>query len=350
MKYYSDEGIDIPAVGLLNFSRIGQKVPKYYKNKGLSLYNACYINVSMQCLLRFDEFVKNLLLIQGGDLLSATKDLINDMKKKKSCSVFYIKEAMGEKNEIYDSNEPGDANEFITNYLNDLIEETTETSNFNWTCLNNDKVDEIYFNAFYNKFIQRKGKSFILDLFYGVIKAETYCKNCNIKTSIKFNAFNILEIPIYEEDQKHNYKNRLDLDLKELLLKFISENKSDNERCLKCQQHLYYKVSFNNLPKCLIIYFKRSYSNDIINKIDIPRTINFENYILDKSLNNINNNFYHLKGVIFYSYSKAKASHYQAACLVNNKKWYYFNDNYYESDISFRLYENDNPILLFYEK
>ena len=345
MCYYSNEETDIPAVGLLNFSRIEQKVPKYYKNKDINLYNTCYINASIQCLLRLDDFVKNLLKFQGGDLLSATKNLINDMRIKKACSVFFIKEAMGEKNDIYNGNDQGDANEFITNYLNDLIEETKGTSNFNWTC---SKKDEKYFNTFYNKFIQRKGKSFILDLFYGVTKTETYCKNCET-TSIKYNAFNILEIPIYEDDQKFNYKKNLDMNLKELLSKFISEKKSEDEKCLTCKKYLYSKISINNLPKCLIIYFKRSYSNNIINKIDIPKSINLEKYILDKSLNNMDNYFYHLKGVIFYSYSKAKVSHYKAACLVNNEKWYYFNDNYYDSDVAFRLFQDDNPILLFYE-
>ena len=61
--------------------------------------------------------------------------------------------------------------------------------------------------------------------------------------------------------------------------------------------------------------------------------------------------FYHLKGIVFYSDFSKKIGHFKSACLVNNEKWYYFDDNTYETDKDLlRIYENENPSILFYEK
>ena len=41
----------------------------------------------------------------------------------------------------------------------------------------------------YKKFYQRKGDSFILDLFYGISKLTKFCKKCVNINSIKFNVY-----------------------------------------------------------------------------------------------------------------------------------------------------------------
>lgn len=347
---FDENEANIPAVGLLNFSKIDQKI-KYYKKNNSKLNNVCYINSSIQCLFRFDEFVKNILKCDGGSLTTATQNLIRKMKNynnqnRNYCSVAEIKMAMGKENKLYNGEDQGDANEFISNYLNILIEETKATSKINWNCL---PRDEQYFNIFKEKFIERKRNSFILDLFYGVLRKETYCKKCQFKAPLKFNSFNILEIPIYED--KDIYNNCDDnLELNDLLNKFISEKKNENDNCPKCQGILNTKTSINTLPKCLIIYFSRDYSDGRENKINIPKTINFENFLFDTSLNNDKEYFYHLKGIIFYSYYRNFISHYKATCYVNNEKWYYFNDNYCKKEKKLAIYQNDNPVFLFYEK
>ena len=207
MTNYNVNEINVPPVGLLNFSRKDQKNRNYNNYK--QLWNACYINASIQCLFRLDEFVKNIKKYEGGDLVKATrklmKDMINFKKQKEYCSVFDIKRAMGKNNELYNENKEGDANEFISNYLNDLIEETKDTGELKWSCSSN---DEILFNKFKDKFIQRKGTSFILELFYGILRTEKYCNKCKNTTSLKFNAFNILEMPIYEDGDIDNDKTR----------------------------------------------------------------------------------------------------------------------------------------------
>ena len=351
MKYdYEDkdeDNINISPVGLINFSRAYQK-SKYNKNS--YMYNTCYINSSMQCLFRLDEFVKNILKCDKGNLVFATKNLIHSMQnykkqKNKSCSVLEIKQVMGEKNDKYNGNEQQDANEFISNYLNDLVEETKDIGEINWKYL---EKDEKYFNAFLRKYQKRKGNSFILDLFYGIFRTENYCKNCNYSFNVKFNTFNILEFIIDEE--KYRYQND-SIDIRDLLEEYISENDSDIERCENCKEDVKIKTSLYSLPKCLIIYFKRDYAYNNIKKIVIIRCLNMEKYIYDKSLNEDENFFYHLKGVIFYSNYSSKVGHYKSACLVNNEQWYYFDDNHYETDRNLlRIYEYENPVFLFYEK
>lgn len=59
---------------------------------------------------------------------------------------------------------------------------------------------------FKNKFYNKIKNSFLLDLFYGILKTEKYCKN----QSVKFNSYNTLESPIYDLE-KHNRNKRLNL-------------------------------------------------------------------------------------------------------------------------------------------
>ena len=40
-----------------------------------------------------------------------------------------------------------------------------------------------------------------MDLFYGIFETKNYCKTCN-KTSIKFNAYNMFELPLYKLAKK----------------------------------------------------------------------------------------------------------------------------------------------------
>ena len=349
MSNYKEEEIKIFPVGLINLSRDTQRTKQYKHYKNSNLNNSCYINASIQCLFRLDGFVKNILKCKNGKLVSATKNLINNMQrtnnKYKSCSVFEIKQAMAEKNEIYENDYQEDANEFISNYLNDLLQETKNNGRISWKYL--DK-DETSFIDFYNKFYKRKGSSFIIDQFYGVLRTENYCKNCNYSFNIKFNAFNILDLPIDEE--KYGYKFGEEIEINDLLRNFIAERDIE-EVCANCGEDIKVKTTIYNLPKCLIIYFNREKSNNRKNKINVQKTLNFRKFVYDRSLNEDDNFYYNLKGIIFYSPYSSRGGHYQSACLVNNESWYYFNDNYYETDKNLlRIRDDENPSFLFYEK
>jgi ubiquitin C-terminal hydrolase len=348
MNFFANENKDeikIPPVGLVNFSRVGLKIKnKSYKH--LIIYNSCYMNASIQCLIHLDEFVRQILKCDKGDLTEATKNLIYYMKNNKNknryCSVIEIKQVMGKKFEQYKGDEQRDANEFITNYLNVLTEETKDSGEKIWSCVDSDKE---YFDKFYGKYIKRKGRSLFLEIFYGLERTEEYCKSCSYIFSIKFNPFNILEIPLKKE-----IYSKKSLKVMDLLKDYISERNNPNEICSKCKKRIKYKTSFNSLPKCLIINFLRDYTDDIQNKIDIPLSLNLNEFLYDKSQNNHNNNYYHLKGIIFYQNNDINKGHYKATCLVNNENWYYFDDHLFDVDHQMPNYEYENPTFLFYEK
>jgi len=249
---------------------------------------------------------------------------------------------MGEKYEKYINDNQEDANEFISNYLNCLIEETKDNIDINWIYK---KGDEEFFNKFHQKFVKKKGISFIVDLFYCLFRTESYCSKCKHTYSIKFNSFNILELPVKQE--KYNFLNNKQLDMRDILKDFISEKNKENDICTKCKRELKIKTSINSLPNCLIIYFNKDYSDNITYTFDVPKAFNFENFIYDKSLSDDNNYIYDLKGIIFYSKFSKNIGHYKAACLGNDKKWYYFDDNHFEVDKNMlRVYEDENPTIL----
>ena len=344
------EKIVINPVGLVNLSRY-QYINGYKKIKKYNLFNSCYINASIQCLFRFDEFIKKLMQCNQykGDLVEATKNLISNMQKPinknyNQCTVKEIKEAMAKKDEIYYDDNQEDANNFIANYLNNLIEETQDNTILNW----NYKIeDEKYFNKFFQKFIKKKGNSFILDLFYGLLRTEKYCKNCEQIFSIKFNSFNILELPISQKDAFDDEK----IDMHFILENFISSKKLEDDKCTKCNRSTRIKTSINSFPKCLIINFIYNDSKNPTNKISPALSFNFGDYIYDKDLNEGNNYIYHLKGIIFYSNYSSNCGHFKAACLGNDKKWYYFDDNRISCEKNLLSINGiDNPTFLFYEK
>lgn len=338
----------IPAVGLINLSKETKKNKRKYYNS--NLYNTCYINSSIQCLFHLDEFINNILKCKGEKITQATIKLINDMvmfknKNYRDLSVSEIKEAMGEINEKYKENIPEDANEFIINYLNAIIDETADKSKINRIEIYDQNDEEYINNDLFKKFYNRKGYSFIIDLFYGIRKTEKYCKNCNNYFSIKFNVDNIIQLPI-----RNLIDNNNSLKMSKILENFFSEEKI-LKNCSKCKKNdTYKKISLYSLPKCLILYLERNDDNEnyIENDIEIPLTINFRNYMIKKDLEN-SNYFYNLKSVIYYSFTEDKKGHYTSSCHIGDK-WYYFDDTYYESERKFYMNEDEYPVILFYEK
>lgn len=340
------EKVNIPPVGLLNLSREN----KNQKNKNLdeisNLYNICYINSSIQCLFHLDEFIYNILNSSGGNLCKATVDLVNNMRfhdKKKNLSASEIKAVMGEIDEKYKENKQEDADEFISNYINALIEETADKS-LSKIIKPYDNKDKKCFEKFYNKFYKNKGSSYVLDLFYGILRTQNFCESCNLVYLIKFNAFNILELPIYNLVKKNKKKV---LDMKSILNNYTSKYKISNT-CEICKNQLYTETKIYTLPQCPIIYFGRKINNYFINNdINISETFDFNDFMSYKETDDSNNNnIYKIKGIIDYT-SFGKLGHYSATCLCNNK-WYNFDDIYVEEDEKPFLYKK--PIILFYGK
>jgi len=339
----------VPPVGLINLSRketdkAKRRIQNKYKKNYKNLYNTCYINSSIQCLFRLEEFIDNLLKCSEGKLSIATKNLIINMRNKNNnedfpLSVSDIKNGMIEYNENYNYNNPEDVNEFISDYLNILFKENLIKDSF----IINEKNNE---DENYIRFLQKsinKGHSFISDLFYGVLRTKNFCKSCGSIIFVNYQSFNILDMPIYSLAIKNKTKA---LNIKDIITAYISEKEFSNVTC-KCGSKIYAKTDIYKLPKYLIMYFERKVDNYYIeNDIKIKKSIDLTNFLYEKESYG---SFYNLRGVIYYSTFNNNIGHYTASCLIDNK-WYYFDDDNYTFDKEYSEYEGDNIVLLFYEK
>lgn len=274
-------------------------------------------------------------------------EMINwkEIYKKSDLSVKEIKIQMGRIDERYNHNRQEDANEFISNFLDALREETSEKGIKKNDINNNfsDDLEMMAYKKFYNKFYERKGYSFLLDLFYGNYITRNFCKKCGKILSVKFNAFNMIELPIYELAKVNRYS----LNIDDILNSFFSESKIYGAKCEKCnREEVYSKTSIYKLPENLIIFFGRTANEQYIdNKITYNQTLDLNRFLHPNSNSKFNS--YNLSGVIHYrSYGKTGASgHYTASCSCYDG-WYYFDDT-----IVSRIHSpNSNEIILFYEK
>ena len=107
-------------------------------NSSNNLTNVCYINSSIQCLFHLKKFANFIGEVSGNSLLlRVTRNLLIDMinsnsnnYKSKNLSINEIKEAMAKVDKRYKYNNQEDANEFISNFLNALLDEVSDKSTF----------------------------------------------------------------------------------------------------------------------------------------------------------------------------------------------------------------------------
>ena len=273
--------------------------------------NNCYLNSSLQLLTR-----------------------IKDLKKAR------LKSIMGNVDERYNSYGQEDSNEFIANFINAIL---SETANKEIKVKKLNIVNELEkrpYENLYKKFYQRKGNSFILNLFYGITKLTKYCKKCGTINSIKFNVYNMLEFPLYSLAKK--YKNK-DLTLNDLYNKYIEEIKNDGT-CNNCNEdELYSKTTIYTLPKYLMICLQRTCDNEYFcNNVLYSKNINL------KSEFDNNKSSYTLECVIEHS-GGISYGHYTALAPVDkdNNIWYRFNDSYcnkFKTD-----FQSNNAFILLYK-
>ena len=349
--------LEAKPIGLINGSRDYKKYQDYaqyssYDTKyskfdfgfNEKLSNVCYINSSIQCLFHLKKFVYFILYKgYGNSLYNSTRELLMNMvdPKKKILSVENIKSEMSKIDTKYKYNNQEDANEFISNFLDALVEETShKIYKIEYKINGYNKELEFAFEKFCNKFYMRKGDSKMLDLFYGNYLTKTTCKSCESNV-FKFSAFNMIELPIYIIN-KYNKRQKLDID--EILKSYFSESKIYEAICGKChKKELYSRTFISKLPENLIIFFGRTTNDEYIDtKIEYSeKAIDLSNYLF-----NIVQNSYSLSGVIHYTSFGRKIGHYTASCKYKNG-WLHFDDN--------NIYEINKPqdfngeIILFYE-
>lgn len=229
---------------------------------------------------------------------------------------------MGNINEKYYRNSQEDSNEFISNFISGLFKETAKkTKDKDIPKLNiNNEPDKTAYESFCKRFYIKKGYTFLIDIFYGIFKTKNYCKACKQIISIKFNAYNMFELPLYKLVKKDKKEF---LDLKEIINEYRKE-KLLNYICDNCKNNseIYTKIFLYTLPKYLILSFIRIvddeyFDNNIKYDDNLDIKTDYDNKIYNYSLECV---IEHLGGVHF--------GHYTALCKdKKNNKWYRFDDS-----------------------
>ena len=342
---------------------IKEKVNKIYKNEeSIKFYgfinnrNNCYINSSLQLLTRINELKNGILNYQDneinkdndtkGQLFVEFKNIISEIENSKNDNLLInpekLKYIMGNINEIYYRNSQEDSNEFISNFISGLFNETANKAKVkNIKKLNiNDKFDKTAYDKFYKRFYINKGYSFLIDIFYGIFKSINYCKACKQTISIKFNTYNMIELPIYKLSKINKNKT---LDLKEILKEYRAEKKLIYE-CDNCQNinELYTKLFLYTLPKYLILSFIRNVDDEYFyNNIKYDEKLDIKTDYDNKTYN------YSLECVVEHS-GGVNSGHYTALCKdKKSNKWYRFNDSY--CDRYNYSFQSKNALLLLYK-
>ena len=327
-----------------------ESIKKLYGFKNQN--NNCYLNSSLQLLTRIKDLKDEVFIFNEyyedndtqGRLIIEFRNLLKKIENSNdNCLTLdpsKLKRIMGNVDEKYYSNSQEDSNEFISNFINALLAETGNKKKKYQKLNIVEESEKAPYDKLYKKFFLRKGDSFILNLFYGIFKIKYFCKNCGNMNSIKFNVYNMIELPLVNLITK--YRNK-DLELNELLKNF-TESKKSEDKCSICNSdNLYSKSIIYTLPKYLIISFIRIcdsqyFSNNII----------YPKYLKIKSDFEKKESSYLLDCVVEHS-GGLQFGHYTSLIPIdkNNNKWVRYSDNYCNGhDTGF---ESRNALILLYK-
>jgi ubiquitin C-terminal hydrolase len=221
--------------------------------------NLCFINSSIQCFLQLKQFKDNILKIKNEDLnkLELTKEFKNLLIKIENneikSNVLNIKKILSKVEEKYKTNEQCDANEFISIFLNQMLNELKGIGPLSNNIFPNNINDPEMKKQFerLNKLFINKNNSFLIDLFYGKLIKELYCEEGH-RINIKFQIYNIIELPIME----NNKVKLIDL-LNEYQDNHIVDEKIECNECGK-KVECYSKTTIFNIPKYLILFLNQN--------------------------------------------------------------------------------------------
>jgi len=327
------------------------KIMYGFRNDG----NNSYLNASLQLLTRIKELKEEVFIFNyneickenetQGRLIVEFKSLLQEIENSKDNELILdpgrLKSIMGNIDENYNSNFQGDSDEFIADFICVLLSETRNLTNE----VKKLNIINVYekkpYEILYKRFFQRKGNSFILDLFYGILKFSEICKECNRINSIKFITYNMLEFQLY--NLAKNDKNK-SLSLEQLFNNFTKETKCTGKCNFCVNEKIYSKISIYTLPKYLIISFGRICDNNYYyNTITYPKIFNIKNEFDQKDFSYVLDCVIEHSGGINYGHF---------TCLIpadkNNNIWIRYNDSYcYRNDTGF---ESKNAKIILYKK
>jgi len=318
------------------------------KNKNAS---SCYMNASIQCLVHLEGFNTSIVSKKNRKeegLVYAINDFIKEMSlnnNQKSYSPIKIRKAIGKIDEKYLKDKQRDANEFISDCIMAIHDETkSSNSNPKIDLTDLDSEEKKAYDKIFQKFYS-KNDSFIIDEFYGDFIDEVFCEKKH-RINVKFQPYNMIELPVIKNIQ-YDKRGKKYIELEKVLENFISQKKSSQKkRCPECKEEVefYRSRKIHRTPNYLILYLNNSvdgFYNRI--KLNPSEIINMSKYMKKKK----QSEDFSLVGAIEYI-GTGNRGHYIAYCNnFKDNKWYCFNDEWVEE---INVKEINIPIILFYEK
>jgi len=320
-----------------------------FRNEG----NNCYLNSSLQLLTRIKELKEEVLNFGAsfqdneteGKLIVEFRKILNSIENSADNNLIInpsrLKRIMGNVDSKYFYNGQEDSNEFISNFLNALLSETgNKEAPLKKLNIQNES-DKKPYESLFKKFFKKRGDSFVIDLFYGILKTTKFCKNCGKTSSIKLSVYNMLEFQLYILAKKNPKK---DLTLQELYKNYLEDKLSEGESCSFCESDkIYLRPSIYTLPKYLMICLQRASDNEYFyNKVIYPSNLKIKGEFEE------NNCSYILDCVIEHS-GGSGFGHYTSLVPIDkdNSTWWRFSDSYWNEACS--GYKSDNAFLLLYK-
>ena len=322
-----------------------KKYPLNNENNKIKLFGLknlkfdCYLNSSLQVFFHlklFNEKIKNFgSQFNNKELSYKYLELINEIDKGKS-TIFDAKRIKSKLSEIeskYKYDYQHNANEFISLFLNQMKEEFKLIKDSDKTIIQPKPNEKESFEKLENRFF-KKFDSFLTELFYGRLKKEIICLNCNEVIKVNFQVYNMIELL----DSSNN-------SLENLLIKYQKEKQISSKIKIICQHckndnyNYYSKTTIYNLPYYFIIYLVYPIYNFNENDYIIK-----SNNICEKN----NNEEYELISSIAY-YGNYKNGHYYAKCKDYDGTWYDFSDENYRK-IENKNIIDSNDVILFFKK
>lgn len=276
-----------------------------------------------------------------------------------------LRQKLGDKNEIWSSNQQQDSQEFFTFLISTLEDELKNSVKFiggSNICkqLNFKNNSQILLNIMAQKrweqFV-KKEYSPIKILFTGLLINSIECEYCKYK-SYNFETFTSLQLPLPVNSLNSNEYN-----LEECLKLFLTREKLDNKNKKKCEcckrtNCVTKEIKIWRSPKILVLNLKRFLTNNygfvvkkINNSIKYPMKLDLSEHIYENKIE-LDNYNYKLLGInLHFDIDNCNFGHYIS--IVKNRldgKWYKFDDSRDEELEWMEELQNSKAYLLFYHK
>ena len=337
------------------------EITKYGICRFKNLGNTCYMNSIIHILQQIPVFTKFLFNNSFEDQNTIIYNLYILIKTSHENEDFIIKPSrfkslLGEKNDMWDGFNQHDSQEFLNYIITTIQEEIGKKNIYIPGCITNLPTHNIYntiinINALSNELNYKlKEYSPLIEIFNGTIHNIKKCKYCGCEKN-NFELFTTLQLPI--SNQTNNIYDCFDNIIKtEQLDKY---NKLNCDLCgLKTQG--YSNTLLWNMPKVLILHFKRFLVNDYgipIQKLSNNISYPIKNLDLTKYINPIspyyNKNKYDLIAINLH-HGILQGGHYLSYVKsYYNNKWYKYNDENPVVQIKQKnILQDPNAYMLFY--